>query len=147
MLLEEFLKKVRINAGLTSDEDTRKAVGAVFDTLKIRLTMESERCVAFHLPAELKEIWNSGLLESLQRSFCGVEHMDKKTFCAKIAKKAGEDDPKRGETLACIVFACLNEMITNDDVKSIRQHLPADIRELWETSAFENETKPKIKEA
>jgi len=143
MQMDEFLKRVRVRAGLSSCEEARRDVEAVLETLKTRISYEAGDNVAAQLPKELKDMWDSSLLERLQRSFGGVEHMDLGAFLARVAQKAGLLDVNAAEMLTSAVFITIREQVTPGAAESIEHQLPPDIRDLWNnpTKTIEFEAK------
>ena len=142
MQMDEFLKKVRVRAGMSSNEDTKRGVEAVLDTLKARISYEAGDNVAAQLPKDLKDMWESSLLQRLQRSFGGVEHMDLGAFLARVAQKASLNDVQAAETLTFAVFATIREQVTPGAAESIEHQLPQDIRDMWASAHVKSTEMP-----
>ncbi len=141
MQAEEFLKKVRVRAGLDNMDDARRATRAVFDTLRARISHAGGDNVAAQLPRELQQLWEAGLLEHILRSISGVERMDMGAFLARVAKEADLTDIHESETVTRAVFMTLQEQITPGAAHAIEHQLPPDILEFW------NECKSAAREA
>lgn len=135
MQTEEFIKKVRVRAGLDDNEQAKKSIDSVFDALRARISHEGGDNVASQLPKELKEMWEAGLMEHLKRAVTGFERMDLGGFLAKVADEAGLQDIGQSETVTRAVFRTLQEQITPGASKAIENQLPPDIRDFWVSSA------------
>ncbi len=56
---DEFLERVKHEAGLTSGEAARRLTAAVFAALKAQLSPGEARDVAAQLPQDLKDLWGA----------------------------------------------------------------------------------------
>ncbi|MCE5198809.1 DUF2267 domain-containing protein [bacterium] len=137
MQAEEFLRKVQDRAGLPEDPNhgpARRATEAVFETLRARISHQGGDNVAAQLPKELKDMWESGLLEHIQRAISGFERMDLGVFVARVSEKTNIDDMQKVENVTRAVFATLQEQITPGAREAVSHQLPPDLREFWETA-------------
>lgn len=137
MQAEEFLRKVQDRAGLPEDPNhgpARRATEAVFETLRARISHQGGDNIAAQLPKELKDMWESGLLEHIQRAISGFERMDLGVFVARVAEKTNIDDMQKVENVTRAVFATLQEQITPGAREAVSHQLPQDLREFWETA-------------
>lgn len=57
MRRKEFYERVRLEAGLASERETRLAVGAVFGALKEQLSRGESDDILAQLPRDLKPLW------------------------------------------------------------------------------------------
>ncbi|MBI2842309.1 MAG: DUF2267 domain-containing protein [Armatimonadetes bacterium] len=134
---EEFLKKVRQRSGLDTNEEARRAVDAVFGALRARISHGGGDNVADQLPKELRELWESGLVEHLMRSITGVERMDLHEFLARVQNAAHLANIDHAEAVTRAVFMTMREQITHGAQQAIANQLPEDIRAIWLASAPE----------
>ena len=137
MQTEEFLKKVKQRAGLVDNDSAKRASKAVFETLRVRISHEGGDNVAAQLPKELKDLWESDMLEHVRRKIMGGERFDLGGFFAHVAQELGLENITQAETITRAVFMSLNEQITQGARQSISHQLPQDIREFWESSIAE----------
>jgi uncharacterized protein (DUF2267 family) len=119
------------------NESAKRASKAVFETLRARISHEGGDNVAAQLPKELKDLWESDMLEHVRRKIMGGERFDLGGFFAHIAQELGLDNIAQAETVTKAVFMSLNEQITQGARQSISHQLPQDIREFWESSVAE----------
>lgn len=134
MQTEEFLKKVRIRAGLKDNEEARRATDAVFGALKARISHGGGHNVADQFPKELKKLWESGIVEHIVDSLAGVEHMNLNRFLARVQDAAHLANTDEAEGVTRAVFMTMYEQISPGAVSAISHQLPEDIRALWQTS-------------
>lgn len=134
MRADEFVKKVSERAGIADREQAKRATEAVLETLRARISHRSGDNVAAQLPADLKQMWESGTLEHLFRSMTGVERMDLGAFLARVAAIARLADIRQAETVTRAVFITMREQITEGAQKTVESELPDDIRQFWEDS-------------
>jgi uncharacterized protein (DUF2267 family) len=142
MQTEEFLKKVRQRATLADNDSAKRACEAVFETLRARISHEGGDNIAAQLPKELKELWESGVFEHVQRKIFGSERFDLGGFFAHIAQQLGLDDISHAETVTRAVFISMHEQLTPGAQQSISHQLPPDIREFWEASVSVTQEPP-----
>lgn len=135
MQADEFLKKVRSRAGLSSDERARQVTDAVFETIRARISHGGADNIASQLPKDIKKLWESGMVEHLARSLSGVERMDLSEFLARVQNAAHLGSVDEAEEVTRAVFRTLQEQITSGSRYAIQSQLPEDIRDLWLTSA------------
>lgn len=134
MQAAEFLKKVRERSGLANDEEARRAADAVFGALRARISHGGGDNVADQLPRELRELWESGIVEHLMRSLVGVERLNLHEFLARIQNTGHLANIDHAEAVTRAVFMTLQEQITSGARWAVANQLPEDIRAVWETS-------------
>ncbi len=134
MQTEEFLKKVRVRSGLADNEKAKQAVDAVFGALRARISHEGGDNIASQLPKELRELWESGIVEHVARSLTGVERMNLNEFLARVQNTAHLADINEAEVVTRAVFITLKEQITPGAQVGLAHQLPEDIRTFWNQS-------------
>lgn len=135
MQTEEFIKKVRVRGSLDDNEQSKDAIHAVFSTLRARISHEGGDNLAAQLPKELKDMWEKGIIEHLQRSVTGFERLDLGGFFARVADEVGFRDIQQSETVTRAVFITLQEQITPGAAIAVDKQLPNDIRDFWQSCA------------
>lgn len=135
MQSEEFILKVRERAGLADKDQAKRAIEAVLETLRARIQHASGDNVAAQLPKEIKDLWESGMWEHIQRSMGGFERLDLGAFLSRVATELGYYDINQAEATTRAVFATLQEQVTPGAKETITRELPQDLREFWETSS------------
>jgi uncharacterized protein (DUF2267 family) len=141
MQAEEFLKKVRLRSGLENNEKARQVTDAVFQVLRARISHAGGDNVAQQFPKEIRNLWESGPLEHVLRSFTGVEHMNLGKFLGHVQNLAHFADAAEAEVATRAVFMTLREQITHGAEEAISNQLPEDIREFWWMSSPPKEEK------
>jgi uncharacterized protein (DUF2267 family) len=139
MTAEEFVRKVRDRAGLEDDEQARQATDAVFGALRARISHAGGDNVANQLPKEIRDLWESGLIEHAARGLVGIDRMNLKEFLARVQNKAHVASVDEAEVVTRSVFETLREQITPGARQAVGHQLPEDILELWRTSATPEE--------
>lgn len=130
----EFIKKVRVRAGLPDNIEAGEAIDAVFDALRARISHEAGDNIAAQLPRNIKLMWESGFMEHMARSVGGFERMDLNEFLKKIQNSAHLPNRQLAEDVTHAVFATMREQITHGADKIVQSQLPPDIREFWMSS-------------
>lgn len=128
---QEFLKKVRLRAGLRDNDETKRDIEAVFQTLRARISPEGGENVGAQLPKELKEIWEAGTWGRISRWFTGTEHLDLGAFIARVGEEIGTDDMTHSEVVTRAVFTTFREQVTEGASHAVEAQLPPDIAEFW----------------
>ncbi|MEN6520409.1 MAG: DUF2267 domain-containing protein [Armatimonadota bacterium] len=141
MQTDEFLKKVRLRAGLEDNERARQAIDAVFGALRARISHAGGDNAAEQLPKEIRELWESGLAEHVTRSFTGVDRMALNEFLGRVQSRARLANADHAEAVVRAVFMTMKEQLTRGAQQSIEHQLPDDIRVLWQTSNAPAEAK------
>lgn len=131
MQAEEFVKRVRVRADLDDNEEALKATKAVMDTLRARISHQGGDNVAEQLPKELKQLWESGVLDHILRMFSGSERMDLGAFLARVASQLNLEDIRQAETVTRAVFSTMQEQITPGATAAVEHQLPPDILAFW----------------
>jgi len=134
MQTEEFLKKVRIRAGLEDNERARQATEAVFSALRARISHAGGDNIAEQFPKDIRNLWESGLLEHIARGLKGVDRMDLGEFLGKVQNKAHLANADEAEAITSAVFMTMKEQLSQGAQQSIEHQLPQDIRSLWQRS-------------
>ncbi len=134
MQTEEFLRKVRIRAGLSDNEKARQVIHAVFGALRARISHGGGDNIADQFPKELKELWESGVGQHIARSLVGVDRMDLSEFLSRVQNTAHLADIVEAEVAARAVFMTLHEQISSGARHSLENQLPEDLREFWRLS-------------
>lgn len=145
MQTDEFLKKVRLRAGLEDNERAREVTDAVFAALRARISHAGGDNIAEQFPREIRDLWESGLAEHVARSLTGVDRMDLSEFKGRVQNKAHLANADQAEAVIRAVFMTMKEQLTRGAQQSIEHQLPDDIRTLWQTSnapAEEREAQP-----
>lgn len=132
MQTSEFLKKVKSRAGLESEAQAKSAIDAVFGVLRARISHAGGDNISSQLPKELRELWESGVMEHIARSFTGVDRMDLKDFLYKVQTTAHLANSQQAEAATKAVFMTLQEHITEGARYSIANQLPLDIKKFWD---------------
>lgn len=132
---QEFLEKVRKEAGLRDEEEAQRASEAVFEALRARVSHGTGDEVAVQLPRELRQLWESGILEHIARAVSGFERLDLDEFLIRVRDTADLDDAQQAERATRAVFRALHEQIAPASEEMLLNELPADIRRFWEASA------------
>ncbi|MCL5104918.1 MAG: DUF2267 domain-containing protein [Armatimonadetes bacterium] len=131
MQAEEFIKNVEIRGNLRNRDEARKAIEAVLDTLRARITPDTVDNVASQLPHYIQQMWRQGFIERMSRMVVGPEKRDLGGFIARVASEFGTEDMGRAEAMTRAVFITLREQTTPGAQHNIEQELPEDIREFW----------------
>ncbi|MEN6371334.1 MAG: DUF2267 domain-containing protein [Armatimonadota bacterium] len=147
MQTDEFLKKVRLRAGLEDNERARQATDAVFGALRARISHAGGDNAAEQLPKEIRELWEKGLAEHVTRSFVGVDRMDLSEFLGRVQARAHLANADHAEAVVRAVFMTMKEQLTRGAQYSIEHQLPDDLRALWQTSNPPSEVKEGISRA
>lgn len=135
MEIQEFWERVTVRSGLPSKEQAKAATDAVFDALRARISHQTGDNIAQQFPTELKELWESGLAEHIERALVDVERMDLDEFLQKIQHDPRVGDAAPARDVARAVFMTVQEQITPGAVEKIAGELPPDIRGFWLDSA------------
>lgn len=131
MHAEEFLKNVVVRADLKDKDEGHRAVRAVLDALRARITPNTIDNIGAQLPKEVQEHWRQGFIERISRMAAGSERMDLGGFIAKVAVEYGTADMDQAEAITRAVFTTMREQITPGAQHSIEHELPEDIRMFW----------------
>lgn len=135
MDIEEIWKKTTVRASLHSKEQTKAATAAVFDALRARISHRTGDNIAQQLPTELKQMWESGIVEHIGRSLTDEQRMDLHEFMDKVQKDPRIGDAAPARDVVRAVFMALQEQLTPGAADKIAGELPPDIREFWMSSA------------
>lgn len=133
----EFVKKVKVRAGLPDNNFTGEVIDAVFGALRARIGHEAGDNIAEQLPRDIKLLWESGFMEHVARSMGGFERMDLNEFLEKVQNTAHLPDRSMAESVTRAVFSTMREQITSGADRIVQSQLPADIRDFWMRSTPE----------
>jgi len=126
---KEWLKDVQSELRLDSQDEALKAIGAVLQTLRDRLTVEEATDLAAQLPMLLQGVyyhnWNPVGKPLKLRS--------QQEFLEHVSKDFGPyQDPKMNPRhITRGVLKVLARRVTQGEILDVKSSLPADILTLW----------------
>lgn len=127
---EEFFKRISVRSGIHGRDAVRDATGAVFEVLRARISRGLGDNIAAQLPAEVKQMWESGALEHLVRGIGGFRRMDLEEFIVRVQDSL-DLEMEDAELLTMAVFKTLQEQVTPGASKKIEETLPDDLAAFW----------------
>ncbi len=131
MQYDEFMKQVRLRGDLHNNDETRRAIHAVFETLKERIIHDTGHNIQAQFPHDLQPLWESGLMEHISQKAAGPKRMDLTAFLGRVADRLEISDFTRVEIITRAVFTTLRQAITPGAQESVEKELPEDIKEFW----------------
>jgi uncharacterized protein (DUF2267 family) len=129
-----FIREVADRLGC-DHQAARTAIGAVFQTLRDRLTPKEAHDVASHLPATLKGLWREQ-----ERPGRGVERIHAPEFLDRVRQSAGLRDDVEAERAVSAVFRELQKLLRSPhgaegEAWDVFSELPKDLKQLWLAAA------------
>jgi uncharacterized protein (DUF2267 family) len=109
----------------------RTIIGAVFQTLRDRLTPKEAADVASNLPAGLKRVW-----QEQERPGRAVERIHAREFLGRVRQSAGLLDDAAAERAVRAVFHELQKLLGSShgcegEAWDIFSQLPKDLKQFW----------------
>jgi uncharacterized protein (DUF2267 family) len=109
----------------------RTTVGAVFRTLRDRLTPKEAGDVAANLPPALRSLWHEQ-----DRSGRAVERIHARAFLDRVRQSAGLLDDAAAERAVSAVFHELQKLLRSPhgcegEAWDVFSQLPKDLKQLW----------------
>lgn len=134
MQTDKFLKKVRIRAGFEDNERARQVTEAVFTALRARISHAGGDNIAEQFPKDIRDLWESGLIDHIARGLKGIDRMDLGEFLGRVQNKAHLANADEAEAVIRAVFMTMKEQLSQGAQQAIEHQLPQDIRSLWQHS-------------
>lgn len=134
MQYQEFVDRVRSQAGLESEDEATMAIRATLETLADHLAGNAPAKLAAQLPEQIGElVTNYKSDENAEGEGFGVEE-----FIRRTAKKINSDNIEAARKQAVAVLTLLREAVSEGEFDKMRGTLPPEYDELFGAGTFEN---------
>jgi len=133
MTLKQLLSRTMDVPGVKTEEHAEHVIAVVFQALRDRLTPGEADDVWAQLPADWKELWESGSWwEKITAQMRGLNHLDREEFIARVQMHIKKEIP--AEQAVRTVFRALKEQISAGEVNDVAGQLPEDLRQVWKAA-------------
>lgn len=132
--LTKFYEIVKENGDLRTMMHAKRWTKATLQTLGINLPKGAKKAMARSLPEELStfltDVW--WMLPVRDPEIGAAD------FSARVARRAGNTDPRYAQLVAEVVFGAVQGTLATDVVKQVRDGLSPDLRKMWESAETQN---------
>ncbi|WP_164929007.1 DUF2267 domain-containing protein [Gloeobacter violaceus] len=125
---DQFVKKVRVEAGLDSQVQALSAIQAVLEILREHMAGREPHHLAAQLPQGI-----AAFLSPLENADARGERFALDEFYERIAQKAGIDVAE-AERRARAVVEVLTEAVSEGEMRDVRGHFPKEYQQLFGVS-------------
>lgn len=127
---EHWIENVAHNMGSTDMERSYHVLRSVLHAVRDRLPPDD----AVHLGAQMPMLVRGFYYEGWHPAGKPEHYRHKEDFLAHIAHDVPNLDPVQRERAATAVFSVLSQELSGGEADQVRHALPAEVRELWESS-------------
>lgn len=131
--LTKFYENVKENADLRTMMHAQRWTKSTLQTLGINLPKAAKKAMAQSLPEELASYLND-VWWMLPVRDPNIGTMD---FSARVARRAGNTDPRYAKLVAEAVFGAVKGLIAIDVAQEVRDGLSPDVRKMWEANEMQ----------
>lgn len=126
---KEWLKEVREELRLDNEEEALKAIGAVLQALRDRLTVEEAVDLAAQLPMLLQGVY----YQRWQPVGKPLKLRSQQEFYQQVAKDMGMHKETKLDPQHIVpgVFRVLEKHISRGEIADVKSTLPAELLQLW----------------
>ena len=125
-----WIESVARNMGSTDMERSYRVLRSVLHAVRDRLPPDD----AVHLAAQMPMLVRGFYYEGWHPSSTPERYRHKQDFLKHIAHDVPNLDPTQRERAATAVFSVLSHELRGGEADQVRHALPADVRDLWESS-------------
>ena len=128
--LTKFYEVVKENSDLRTMMHAKRWTRATLQTLGINLPKAAKQAMARSLPDELSS-YLTDVWWMLPVRDPNIEAHD---FSARVARRAGNTDPRYAKLVSEAVFGAVKGTIETDVAQQVRDGLSPDLRKMWESA-------------
>ncbi len=128
--LTRFYEIVKENSDLRTMMHAQRWTRATLQTLGINLPKGAKNVMAQSLPDELSS-YLTDVWWMLPVRDPNIEAHD---FSARVARRAGNTDPRYAKLVAEAVFGAIKGVIATDVAQQVYEGLSPDLRKMWESA-------------
>lgn len=125
-----WIESVAQNMGSTDMERSYHVLRSVLHAVRDRLPPDD----AVHLAAQMPMLVRGFYYEGWHPSKTPERYRHKQNFLEHIAHDVPNLDPTQQERAVTAVFSVLSHELSGGEAEQVRHALPAEVRELWESS-------------
>ncbi|UFP94674.1 DUF2267 domain-containing protein [Gloeobacter morelensis] len=125
---DQFVKKVRIEAGFESQAQALSAIQVVLEIMREHMAGREPHHLAAQLPQGIAEF-----LSPLENADARGERFGLDEFYERIAQKAGIDVAE-AERRAGVVVDVLTKAVSKGEMRDVRGHFPKEYEQLFGAS-------------